>query len=141
MVAIKSISDIAAKWARVTPARTEDYEQGVRSPRRDWANETSGAESRYSEGVQAAISNGSFARGVSNAGTAKWQAKAISKGVSRWGPGVRDAQPDFEAGFRPYRDIIESTTLPARYPKGDPRNIERVAALANALHARKVSGG
>lgn len=140
MVAIKSISDIAAKWARVTPARTEDYEKGVRNPRRDWASETSGAEARYAEGVSAAVADGRFARGVANAGTGKWQAKAISKGVPRWGAGVREAQPDYEAGFGPFRNVIESLTLPPRYPKGDPRNIERVAAIANALHAAKVAG-
>ena len=138
MAAIKSISDIASKWARVTPARTEDYEKGVRSPRRDWASETAGAEARYGEGVQTAIAEGRFARGVADAGSGKWQAKAVSKGVPRWGPGVREAQPDYEKGFGPFRNVIEGVTLPPRYPKGDPRNIERVATIASALHDAKV---
>ena len=31
-----SAAKIAEKWARVTPDRTQDYEDGVRSPSKDW---------------------------------------------------------------------------------------------------------
>jgi hypothetical protein len=37
--------------------------------------------------------------------------------------------------------VIQGTTLPPRGAKGDPANIQRVAVLATALHAKKVSGG
>ncbi len=138
MPAIKSAKEISDKWARVTPARSPDYEAGVKSPKKDWGTETAAAESRYGEGVTAAIAEGRFGKGVVKAGTAKWKRKAVEVGVGRWGPGVRAAAPDYQAGFAPYRDVIEATTLPERFPKGDPRNIDRVAAIAAALHAAKV---
>lgn len=137
-VAIKSASEIASKWARVTPMRTEDYSQGVQNPQKDWKAETKGAEARYEAGVQAAIQKKRFGKGVDEAGTSKWQEKTIEKGTQRWGPGVQVAQADMAEGFEPYRAVISALTLPAKYPKGDPRNIQRVAAIATALHAKKV---
>jgi len=138
MPAIKSASEIARKWAEVTPRRDADYKAGVSAPMRDWAAETAAAEDRYASGVQDAITRGAFGVGVRNAGTEKWKRGALEKGVNRWGPGVRAAQSDYERGFAPYRDVIEGVSLPPRRRTGDPANIERVAAIAAALHAKKT---
>lgn len=137
-VAIKSASEIAAKWARVTPQRTADYQQGVTNPSKDWKTETKASESRYEAGVAAAITKKRFGKGVDAAGTSKWQEKAIEKGTVRWGPGVQVAQSDMASGFEPFRNVIAGLNLPQKYPKGDPRNIQRVAAIAKALHDKKV---
>lgn len=137
MPAVKSSSAIAQKWARVTPQRTQDFEEGVRNPRKSWEEGAAEAASAQAEGVQQAINEGRFEKGVRKAGNEKWQRKTIEKGVRRWGPGVQVAQNDFESGFAPYRQVIESTTLPPRFAKGDPRNLERVAAMATALHEAK----
>ena len=48
-----------------------------------------------------------------------------------------DKQADYEKGFQPYRDAIEKTTLPARFARRDPRNLERVRAQVNAVIAEK----
>jgi len=138
MPAIKPTAAIAEKWTRVTPGRTEDYKIGIESPRKDWAEATGAAEESYKTGVTEAAAEGRFGRGVAAAGTPKWKDKALKKGVPRWGEGVRIAGPDYASGFGPYRDVIEQTNLPPRYPKGDPRNIERVAVLAAALRAKKI---
>lgn len=140
MPKIRGASEVSKKWARVTPERAEDYKLGVMNPKKDWAAETKAAEDNYEAGVKAAITKKSFGKGVDKAGTAKWQKGAVEKGVERFGPGVQKAQAAYEAGFAPYRDVIENTTLPKRYPKGDPRNIARVTAMAKALHDKKLSG-
>lgn len=140
MPAVKSSQQIAEKWGRVTPQRSQDYKDGVQTPRKDWAENTAAAKNAYNDGVQQAIAEDRFSQGVARAGTGKWQRKASSVGSQRWGPGVAAAQGDYESGFRPYRQVIESTQLPPRYAKGDPRNIERVAAMASALHEAKVGG-
>ncbi len=133
MAEIRSIDQIAAKWARVTPGRTEDYRVGVENPRRDWAGATGAAESAYEAGVQLAISKKRFGKGVKAAGTPKWQKGAIEKGTTRWGPGVTIAEPDYSAGFAPYRDAIAHAVLPPRYARRDPRNLDRVKAIVDAL--------
>lgn len=140
MAEIKSGRQIAQKWAEVTPQRRDEYESGVDNPRRSWQNSTKQAESRYESGVQDAISNKRFGKGVDKVSDQEWQQKTKEKGASRWGSGVRVAERDFEEGFKPYRDTIESVDLPPRKSAGSPENIERVAAMANALHQRKVQG-
>jgi hypothetical protein len=138
MPAIKSSSEIAKKWARVTPMRSDDYKLGVSNPKKDWLSSTKAANESWKKAIQEAASKDRFSKGLDAAGTEKWKAKAATKGVDRWGPGVQVAQSDYERGFAPYAEAIASTTLPPRYPKGDPRNIDRVAALAKALRAKKV---
>lgn len=129
---------IAKKWARVTPERTEDYEDGVRNPKRDWAQETAAAEDNYEEGVKKAITRKAFGKGVKKTGTAKQQQKSIEKGIPRFGEGVRVAENDMAAGMEPVVRTLTALTLPKRYAKGDPRNLERVKVVADALHKMKI---
>jgi len=139
MAEIKSLASIREKWTRVTPMRAEDYRIGIQNPKRDWADATEGQADTWKAGVTEAANKGLFAKGVRKAGTKKWQEKALQKGPGRFSEGVMVAGGDYEKGFAPYRDTIEATTLPPKYPKGDPRNIQRVAVIAAALRAKKLS--
>jgi hypothetical protein len=131
----------ADKWARRAAVAGPDYLAGVQAPRRPWAATTVAAAASWGAGVQAAVAAKSFERGVGAAGDAKWQAKAAGKGAQRFGPGVADAQPDYQKGVQPYFDVIANVQLTARGPKGSPQNLNRVAQIANALHAKKMAGG
>lgn len=133
MAFIRSMADIARKWASVTPMRSADYEAGVKNPRRDWAQAASAAEDSWKSGVTQAAAKNLFSKGVNAAGTPRWQSGAINKGVPRWGPGVTVAEPDYSRGFAPYRDAIERVTLPTRYARRDPRNLARVKAIVDAM--------
>ena len=133
MVALKSTSEIAKKWATVTPMRSEDYKSGVTSPRVDWQTATLAGSENWKAGVTAAAAAGRFATGVANAGTAKWKAGALEKGVNRWGEGVQKGESAYAKGFQPYRDALASLSLPPRYARRDPRNLERVRAVFNQM--------
>lgn len=133
MAFIRSIDQIAKKWASVTPQRSEDYRFGVENPRKDWATSTAAAEQAYEAGVNQAIAKKKFGKGVKAVGTQKWQQAATTKGTQRWGSGVALAEGDYSRGFAPYRDAIERVTLPPRFARRDPRNLERVKAIVNAL--------
>lgn len=133
-------ANFAGKWARVTPQRTEDYKQGIQNPRQSWQQATLAAEANQAAGVQQAITEKRFAKGVQKAGDSAWQQGALNKGTTRFGEGVQLAQEKYQSGFAPYAQVIESTTLPPRFAKGDPRNVERVRAMALALRNKKVRG-
>lgn len=133
MPVVKNIAKIAEKWARVTPQRSADYEAGVKDPIRDWATNTVAANAAWKAGIAEASAKDRFSKGVSKAGTDKWKRKAVEVGPARFSQGVQVAQPDYEKGFAPFRDAIEKTTLPPRFAKGDPRNIDRVRVIAAAL--------
>jgi hypothetical protein len=138
MAEIKDPGRIAAKWARVAPQRTTDYAEGVSAPRRDWAASAANAQDTHTAAMQKAATGKSYSKGVRAAGTAKWQSRAAAKGPGRYSEGVAIAEGDYRAAFAPFAETIQRTTLPPRYPKGDPRNLERVKAIASALSARKA---
>jgi len=138
MAEIRALSDIRDKWTRVTPGRTEDYKIGVQHPRRDWQEETLAAKDNWKAGIDAAAGKDLFAKGVSRAGTKKWQEKALKKGPGRFAEGVYIAGPDYEAGFKPYHDAIARVDLGPRFPRRDPRNIERVKRVVEALIKTKL---
>jgi len=77
---------------------------------------------------------------VREAGTAKWRDRAMKKGPGRFAEGVYIAGPDYEKGFAPYREAIAAVDLGPRFPRRDPRNIERVKKVVEALIAKKVGG-
>lgn len=139
-LAVKPMDRIKKKWVTSTQANQAEFEEGVKNPRKDWAQQTAKAEGNYKAGVQAAIAQGRFGKGVTKAGTSKWQEKTLSKGPARWAQGVALSADDYERGFAPYRQVLENLTLPERGAKGDPKNIQRVAVVAKALHDKKVGG-
>lgn len=138
MADIKSLNAIADKFARVTPQRAQDYAEGVKTTSVDWAQRTAEAQDNYDQGVQAAMAEGRFARGVQNAGTAKWKKGVAEKGQNRFSSGVSTAGPAYQQGFAPFHNVIQSTQLPPRYARRDPRNLERVRAIATALGEAKT---
>lgn len=139
MPAIKDLSRIAAKYGEVTPLRAPQYKEGVENPRRSWSIAAANAEDAWEGGVQQAIQRNAFSKGVKEAGDEKWLRGAVEKGVDRFGPGVQLGVPDYQAGFAPFHSVIQATNLPPRFPKGDPRNIQRVAVMAKALRDKKES--
>lgn len=137
MARIRDSREIAEKWGRVTPQRTSDYQSGIRSPRRDWAEAAEAANDTYVQGVTQAANEGRFGAGVRQAGNQKWQRGAESKGPQRFAEGVQLGGDAYRTGFEPFRQAIEETELPPRFPRGDPRNLERVSSIANALNERR----
>lgn len=137
MAQIKPLSTIADKFATVTPQRSEEYASGVAASTVDWAARTAAAEDNYKAGVTAAANQGRFGKGVRKAGTQKYKEGVAAKGATRYAAGVAIAGPAYQEGFAPYHRVIESTTLPPRYARRDPRNLTRVAAIANALGKAK----
>ncbi|HEA65812.1 hypothetical protein LCGC14_0823740 [marine sediment metagenome] len=138
MAEIKKLSSITDKWTRVTPMRTEDYKLGIKNPKRDWAEETESAKANWKAGIDAAHTKDLFAKGVKEAGTKKWQDKALQKGPGRFAEGVVIAGPDFESGFKRYHAAIEAADLGPKFPRRDPRNLGRVKIIVDALIAEKL---
>jgi len=138
MVAIRPLEEIADKYKRVTPGRADEYKRGVEAPLEDWASEAAKAEPAWIDGIQDAIGRKAFSAGVKRAGTAKWQKRALEKGVGRYPEGVRIGAEEYPEDFAPYHEVIARLTLPERGRRGDPKNIERVRIIADALHKKRM---
>jgi hypothetical protein len=135
---VKDAATVAAKWAARAGAAGQDYAKGVTNTQKDWATDTAAAAPAWAAGVQAAAGNGSFAKGVNAAGTAKWKNKAANVGAARYPQGVAAASQYYQTGIGPVLQVLSGITLPARGPKGDPGNINRVTAVTTALRKLKT---
>lgn len=137
MANIGSLNNIAQKWTQRASQSSQFYSAGVQAPRRPWAQAAAAANETYVTAVTAAAQAGRFAAGINKAGEGKWQQAAISKGPSRYTQGVQIGQPNYTKGFQPYHDTIASVELSPRFPRGDPRNFQRVQDIGTALHQRR----
>lgn len=138
MAEIRPLDFIASKYAQVTPGRTEQYRQGVTNPRRPWQRQATAAGATYRQAVTAAANAGRFEAGVARVGDAKWSRNAQTKGPDRFATGAAAAGPDYQAGFARYHQVIQSTALPPKGPRGAEANLQRVAVMARALNQART---
>ncbi len=133
MAAITPLDQSSDKWVRRSGVASQDYQSGVANPRRSWAEAAAAGESNYKTGVNAAAAAGRYGKGVRAAGDGRWKDMATKKGPTRYAEGVAVGKDDWNKGFAPYHQALSSLSLPARGAKGDPKNIQRVSAVATAL--------
>lgn len=139
-IKVPDVTTSAKKYADRGSAAAADYTAGVRGSGGTWQSNTSAATENYNQAVTEAIGRNAFAKGVSAAGGARFESRASTVGAQRFPQGVREGQGNWAEGVAPYLQTIAGVTLPPRRPKGDPGNIARVAAIADALRRRKVGG-
>jgi hypothetical protein len=135
---VKDAASSAAKFVARAQAAGGDYAKGVAAAGDSWQSKAAASGDAYSAGVQAAIGAQRFQKGIAKAGAAKYVANASGKGAQRYPSGVAAAGPNWQQNTQPYLDTLASLTLPPRHPRGDPGNLQRVAAVATALRAKKV---
>ena len=138
MPAVRSIADIATKWADRAATAAPYYESGVTAPLKDWATGAKAGQKAYDAAMADPKTRALRTKGIDRVGSEKWSRKAKAVGPARFREGVGVAEPDYSSGFGPYRDEIERITLPARGPRGDPKNLDRVKAIMTALHKKRI---
>jgi len=139
-IRVSDAASSAKKFAQRAAGAAPDYQAGVQDAGQTWSQNTQAAADTYASGVQDAIGRGAFARGVQQAGSARYQDRASGVGARRYPEGVRDAAPRWEQATAPYLQVIAGLTLTPRRPKGDPANFQRVEQVGQALRRKKVGG-
>lgn len=137
-IRVKDTGALAKKFVQRAGAASGDYKDGVAAAGGDWEQNTKASEDNYAAGVQAAIGDKRFGKGVAAAGAGKYTQRATTLGAQRYPTGVQAAEGAWSQGAQPYLQAIASLNLPPRRPKGDPANQQRANAVAAALRALKV---
>ena len=136
---IKSAAEIAKKWGEVTPGRSNYYSIGAAAAGADWEAGAKAAGPTFKAAVSAGNIQQLYLGGIAKAGAAKYTRKVSDVGVGRFGSGVTAAVGDMQTGMEPMVNTISALTLPARGPRGDAGNINRVTAVATALHKARLT--
>lgn len=136
---MKSASQSADKYASRAAAASGDYVEGAQSTSKDQAAAAIAAAPIYAQALQASIAAGTFQKGLQKAGKSKWLNGITQKGGGRFAEGVSGAGATYaqeSARFDTARGAASGTP---RQVKGSAANLQRVAAVVNALVAAKKS--
>lgn len=134
----KDVGAIATKFATRAAAASGDYKTGVSNAGGAWEQATSAAEPNYDAGVQQAIAQKKFGRGVQGKG-GKYQTNAVNLGASRYTTGVQNAQSAYQAGMAPVLQVLSAIQLPPKGVRGSQQNQARSNAVATALAAWRAN--
>jgi len=138
MVKIKSLEDIATKYVEVAPTKAPYYEKEVKAAGDDWKEGALAGQKAYETAMRDPKVLARRKEQIDDAAKEKYVRKAGTLGPDRYAAGTAAAKEDFRSGFEKYHGVIAALTLPERGPRGDPKNINRVKAVADALHKARV---
>lgn len=140
-IKLKPLEKIVDKWSTRASGAAADYASGITMPKQPWSAAATAAKDAWRTGVTDAAGRDAYAKGVAKAGDAKWLKKASEIGARRYPEGVTAAKDDYKGGFAPVYDTLSKVELPVRGPRGDPKNIERVRTIVQALRQLKTGAG
>jgi len=138
-ISVKSASEIASKWADVTPARAAYYEAEAPAAAEEWFANTSAAGGTYKAGISVAGIQDRFVGGIRRAGAEKFRRKVKEVGVDRYSPGVAAAKDDMAKGIADYVGVLEGLEIPDRGPRGSVANYAIVQKVGDALHKKRLA--
>ena len=137
-IILRPLDKIVGKWSSRTSAASGDYAEGVASPKQDWQKQALAAADAWKAGVTEAAAKNLFAKGVAATSTDFWKSRAQTLGTARFSDGVTKSVDAYKAKFAPYYDTLSKLELPPRGARGDPKNMERVRAIVQALRSKKT---
>lgn len=135
---VKDAASSAQKFVQRAQAAGADYGKGVAGAGQAWQERASAAKDTFAAGVQAAIGRDAYTKGIAKAGAARYTERAAGVGAQRYPQGVGAAGPQWQKNTAPYLDNMANLTLPVKRPRGDPGNLQRVAAIAESNRALKL---
>lgn len=138
-ITVKSATEVAKKWAEVTPARASYYETEAPAAGAEWEASTIAAGPTYKAGISVAGIDKRFVGGVKRAGAAKFERKVRTVGVARYAPGVAAAEEDMAKGFADYQAVLDGLEIPDRGPRGSVANYAIVQKVGDALHKKRLA--
>lgn len=135
---MKSAQSVAQKFVERASAASQDYVEGASATSKDQAAAAIAAAPLYAAAVQAAITRGSFAKGLQRSGKAGWLAGVQAKGGERFAGGVSASSGKYATNSGRYDGARGAAGSMPRGLKGSEANLARVKAVVNALRTAKV---
>ncbi len=135
----KTASASGSKWQQNSGGASQSYLNGAMQTTKSQSGAAIAGKANWAAGVQAAISAGSYEKGLSASGDAGWKAGVTQKGATNYGTGVSASSSlsKYTTNSGKYDTARAAAASVARGPKGSPNNIARVSAVVTAERAVK----
>jgi len=138
MVKLKSVGEIAEKWADVTPGRAPYYEVEMKVAGEAWKDGAKKGQKPYEDAMSDPDTLKRREKGITDAAAEKLQRLGSKLGPARFRAGIPETEVDYISGFTPYHGVISAWVPPARGPRGDSKNYDIVKSIGDALHKKRV---
>src|SRR5260370_13440158 len=138
-IRIKPASSSKQKYVNNTGNAGQSYQDGINNPRRDWLAATTAAEGTWATSVQAAVSNGSFGKGINQDSAGKQKANAIALGVSRYPAGTKNAAGSWAKFTQPVLDAMAPVPDLPHGPNTSQQNFDKQTASPHPDHSRQTN--
>jgi len=139
MVKTIGIERTVTKWIGRARVARPDYELGIKAPKEPWLEQAIKAKDTFKAAITAPEVPDLFVRGIKRAGKERWEGMALKKGADRFVPGIELSEPYYRGQMTDILAEIERITIPARAPRGDIRNLDRVKKIFQGLHAWRLA--
>jgi len=134
MVEVSDLSSSADKFERRAGSAGQDYEQGVSEVSdSEQQQATLDSADAWEQGIQDAISNGTFESGVQSPNKS-WQQASLETGSTRFTQGASQAGDTWQSAFSEFADVLSGLNLQPRGARGSEANFQRSRAVGEALH-------
>lgn len=130
-MAMKNAATVADKWSRNLAGSTDSIRQGVQAVTQNPAEKAAQRVEAYLAGVQRAVADGKYARGLRRVTLQMWQEAMLNKGIGRVASGAtagKGKMVSFLEKFLPHLEAGKQKL--ASMPRGDLQtNIQRAVAM------------
>lgn len=113
------------------------YASGVEGKGSEWQRGASAAEGNYTQGIQRALSENAYKKGVDRASSSRYDEGVRTKGVNNWPTGMQLSEDRYIEGVQPYAGLWDAALPTPRGPKGSPANLKRMAENVQRFQAAK----
>jgi len=128
-------AEIVSRWERGMATAAEKYKKGIQNTTVNPMERAAASADRYAAGVQRAVSEGRYQRGLARVSKDQWQQASIDKGAARLASGAAASRPkytEFWTRFGPYLQNVKDRVR--QMPRGTlEENLNRMMENARLL--------
>ncbi|MFA5365522.1 MAG: hypothetical protein WC325_10130 [Candidatus Bathyarchaeia archaeon] len=137
---MKSANEAVSKWQQRAGAASTDYADGARSTDKDQAARAIAAKAVYQQALTESFGRDAYGKGLARSGKQGWLQGIEQKGAQNFSTGVSAdvARNKYVSNSSKYDSARKAADALPRGARGSASNLQRVAAVANALRAVKV---
>lgn len=121
-----TVTEAARRLAESGTVAGRRYQDGVRGKGSDWQAGAAAGEDNFVAGIQRAISEGSFGKGVAEAGAQAYTEGVENKGVRNFPQGLASAGPKYMRKVQKFAGLWGSPLPTPRGAKRSGANLQRV---------------
>ena len=132
-----SVQEAGKRLAAAGFAFADRYSRGVQGKGSDWQRGASGAAANFQAGVQKALADGAFQKGVQKAGANRYDEGVRVKGAQNWPSGMQLAENRYQEGVQPFTGLWDAALPTPRGARGSAANLSRMTENVKRFSAAK----